>query len=419
MVRKGINAYTVDTNEFPEYDLFGELTNFRNICSGMVRTYVEQGKWFAFCTRISDEQVNIMGIKNKEGKSFGSYVADIYGMSSYRTAIYKYLLKEFLCYYEVPSVIKDSDRGYGFKSSYNKYLVTSNIRVVAEWLGVSEEEAKALYGSRLSDVEMDVEDDMFQYVKLYETKDHIRKVTKPKKDLDLSLSGTRVTPLFALKEGVDILYRKLSEDTYDIKFFKDGGQDRIINSTFNVKKIKEIYKNDSYVAEGIEGWYDGDFLSNSALERGYIRVFEVGSSIYDVPLRSINYARIISFEQAEPDLSYLNVDLDSVVSTFTDTLYDIPNLNVAEVVELLELFDVGTTRLYNNLEMISLNDLEMWAEGQVTILSTVFKRQLALCMIGCPHSWFKDYTGAPRRATSYSNSSTAGLPFVEEELDFE
>ena len=45
MLRKGINAYTVDTDEFKGYDLFGEQTNFRNICSGMIRNIVEQGKW--------------------------------------------------------------------------------------------------------------------------------------------------------------------------------------------------------------------------------------------------------------------------------------------------------------------------------------------------------------------------------------
>jgi len=417
MERTGIHNYTVDTNEFPGCDLFGEQTNFRFICSGMIKNLVEKGKWFAFCTRISEEQVNIMGVKNQDGVSVGSYIKDVYELSGYRTGIYKYLLKEFLCYYEVPSVIKNTDTGYGFKSSYNKYLVTSNIRVVAEWLGVTVEEADALYGSRLSEVDLDNEDETFQYVKLYETKDRIRKVTKPRKDLDLSSQGTRVTPLFALKAGVDTLYEKLKEDTYDIKFFKDGGQERVINTTFNLNILRKIYTDAGFLTNGIQGWYDGEFITNSALERGYIRIFEVGSSIYDSPLRSINYARIISLEKAEPDLAYLNVDLDSVVQTFTDTLYEISNIDVAEVVDMLDLFNVGTSRKLNNLDMTSVSDLETWSEGQVTLLSTVFKRQLALFMIGCPQ-WFKDYTGAPKRSSHSANSLTQGLPFDEEELDF-
>lgn len=408
--RKGISAYCKSD---VTTDLFGELTQFRAISSKMVEQVVEQNKWFAFCTKIDDSQINVLTVKNNSGKDLGSFIKDVYEYSGYRTGIYKYLLKEFLCYYEAPTVIKDAN-AYGYKSSYNKYLITSNIKVVAKWLNITEDEAIAQYGSRLGEVDIDNESDLFQYVKLYETKDHIRKVTRPRKDLDLGISGTRVIPLYALQAGVDLLYKKLEKTTYDVTFRKDSGQERVINTTFNVNKLKEVYADEGFVSDGVQRWYDGDFINNPTLERGYIRVFEVGASIYDNPLRSINYARILYFEEAEPDLSYINVDLDSVISTFTDSLYELNDVKIKDVVEALDLFDVGTTRKINNLEMTSLSDLDTWSEGQLTLLSTVFLRQLALFMIGNPQ-WFKNYTGEPR--VSRGITEPEGQSF-EGELDF-
>lgn len=407
MMRNGISSYV--TKE--EYDLLGEKTYFRGICEGLVKTTVTDGSWFTFCTKADKKQVDILSIKNDKGDKLGSLILSEYEFCSYRTAIYKYLLRDFMCYYECPIVKKDYN-ATGTKNSFNKYLITSNIHVVALWLGISLEEAKAQYGARLLGVDdLENDDDLFPYLKLYETKDHVRKVTKPRKDIDLSESGTRIIPIFALKEGVDVLYNLLKEDTYDVEFCKDSGQVRTINTTFNLDKVKEVYEDD-FINTHAESLYNGDFINNPTLERGYIRVFEVGSSIYDSPLRAINYARIVSFEKAEPDLAYIFVDLDSVVDTFKDYLYT-SKIDVKELVDMLDIFEVGTTRSINNLRLMSLVDIETWVETQQVLLSTVFPRQLSLFMLGNPQ-WFKGYTGAPKppvisTETSYSENDMSNL----------
>ena len=406
-MRNGISGYASKE----QYDLLGEKTYLRGICEGLVKNTVMDGSWFTFCTKADKDRLDILSIKNDKGDKLGSLIASEYEFCSYRTAIYKYLLRDFMCYYECPIVKRDYN-ATGVKNSFNKYLITSNIHVVALWLGISVEDAEAQYGARLFGVDdLENDDDLFPYLKLYETKDHIRKITKPRKDIDLSESGTRIIPIFALKAGVDILHQLLQEDTYNVEFCKDSGQVRTINTTFNLDKIREVYEDD-YINLYKEELYKGNFINNPTLERGYIRVFEMGSSIYDNPLRAINYARIVSFEKAEPDLAYIYVDIDSVVDTFKDYLYA-SEIDVKELVDMLDVFEVGTTRSINNLRLMSLVDIETWVETQQVLLSTVFLRQLSLFMLGNPQ-WFKGYTGAPKAPVSsedysYSDNGMANL----------
>lgn len=410
MIRNGISAYV--SGENPS-DFMGGRTFFRQICTGLVTKTVQEGKWFSFCTRIDDSQVDIMRVKNEKGIPFSSFLKEYYENSGYRTSIYKYLLHEFLCYYEVPTQVHDSSSSYGFKSSYEKFLATSSISVIASWLGISVEEAQSTYGCRLDEVDLDNETDFFQYVKLYETKEGVRKVSRPSKDLDLGKKGTRVIPLFALKAGVDVLYKKLLNATYDVIFQKDNYTKRIINTTFNVPIIKGYYKGD-YINGAVSEWYEGDFLDNPTLERGYIRVFELGASIYDSPLRAINYARIIGFEEAEPNMAFINVDLDGVVDTFKDYILSSKNLNIKELVDMLDAFEVGSERKISGILLASVNDIDTWVDLQYTLLSTTFSRQLATFMLANPQ-WFEGYTGA-KKVSTYTEPSNFEF---DGELDFE
>ena len=390
--------------EVGESDILGENNQLRRLCNTMVENVVKQGKWFTICHKIHKDQVDIMKISNKEDVTLGAMVSDAYPEMEYRPAIYKYLLKNYLCYLETPIVTKDVNSSTGWKNAFNKALVTANIGVVAKWAGMEDDEADVEYGGKLQFYD---EDDTFlvPYYKLTINKEGIMKVSKPRKDLDLSAQGTRVVPLFMLKRGVDTLYNMLKEDTYNITFSKDNSQLREINTTFNVDKIKEVYGDTDFVRSGIDSWYDGSFLFNPNLERGYIRVFEMGGSIYDSPTRSVNYARIVKFSQEEPDLSYMNIDLDSVLDQFINYCHTVPSINkeIDSVVESLDLFNVGSSRVVNNNKISNVNQLVTWAEGQKVLLSTMFLRNLALFMVGNPQ-WFEGYTGEP---TVYSATDTA------------
>lgn len=382
------------------YDLYGAKTFFRAISDSFVKKVVSSGKWFTFCTGVDDRQVDIMSIKNNSGESLGHFASELYPDTIYKSAVYKYLLRDYLCYYEAPSYVKDNYASEGFKLSYKKYLVTSSLRVVALWLGMSLEDVTAKYGYRLSEVWSDNECNEFQYVKLYVNKDGVRKVTVPRKDLDLFKSGTRVIPVYALDSGIKELYRVASKDYTNVVFLKDGGAVREINITFNTDKLRSIYDS-SYVSENMGYVFDGVFADNPYLERGYIRVFEVGSSKYDSPLRCINFSRILSFNVGNPDLAYINIDLTGVMSVFRDCINN-NMLDFHEIVNMLKEYEVGGENAFDGKDIYSPMDLISWAEGREVLLGTVFLRELALFMIGNPE-WFDNYDGCKRE--SYTENS--------------
>lgn len=379
-------------------DFYGNIDTVRKVLEVLVKEEVEKGNWFSCCTRIDDSQVDLMAVTNDDGEKLGSILAKVYADTVYRSAVYKFLLESYMCYMEIPSIKKDFVNSSAYKPSYDKALATSNIGVIAEWLGIDYDVACSKYSKHLDGVGIDDGSDDFPYVKLYETKSGERKVTKPRKMLDLGTKGTRVLPLFTLKIGVDTLFEYASNNMTEAMFIKDSGQKRSIHFTFDASKIRDIYGDTNYVKDGLLTQYDGDFLSNPNLGRGYIRVFEVGSSIYDNPTRSINYARLVSFSEGSPDLSYINIDLSNVYEEFIQGIRCNPNKSV-EIVERLDLMGVGTSRTLNSRKMTTISELETWASNQITLESTVFLRSLALFMLGSP-DWFRSYDGKPITSTN-------------------
>lgn len=393
-------------------DLLGEKTNLRGIVNKIVDSTVSQGKWFGFCTRVDDSQIDIFSYENKNGIKLGKVVLNELGdCEGYRTSLYRYLLSDYLCYCEIPTVVRQKDYT-GYKDSYNKSLVTSNIKVVARWLDIPYDEAKLKYGSRLEGNTFDRDDGMCPYVKLTVAKDGTKKVSKPRKDLDLSQKGIRIVPLFAIKRGTDLLYKICSKDFYNITFVKDSGQVRTINVCFDYDKLCSIYTDKGLLVNAFEEQFKGDFMNNKTLERGYIRVIEVGTNLRNYALRSINLARILKIEKAKPDLVFINIDLDTVKSTFLSMLNG-KKINYKEFVDMLDLFKVGNTRKHNGREINSFGELESWVNTQEMLLSTPFIKQLALFMLGNPQ-WFEGYTGVTKEVTvndDYMN--------LEDELDFD
>ena len=409
--RKGIASFKANRDT----DVLGFQTPFRDTVSKVVINSVNADLWFSFCSRISENQNDIMKFKNNKGKTIGSMVSELYPNSPYKVAIYKYLLLDYLCYIETPTVKRDLSSSRGFSNTYDKFLATCNLEVVAKWLGIDSVESYNLYTKNVSHAVDDEESDLFPYLKLWVDKDGYHKLTKPRKYIDLGKPGTRVIPVFALKSGVDVLFNKSKRDYYDITFQKDGGQSRNISITFDVQKIRDIYGDCDFFRDGVESMYNGDFMNNPNLGRGYIRVFEVGGSIYDSPTRSINYARITGIRKLskeELDLAYINVDIDSVLQSFTSGVYDSYKYLQSIVKAMRDMNISGTENL--SIHSTAL-DLESWASGQVTLLSTTFLRELALFMLGHPQ-WFNGYTGKPNVISTKGNSNDdIGIDF---DLDF-
>lgn len=392
---------------YEEHDLLGAKNIIRVLIEVLVEKTVKEGRWFSFGHVIDDAQEDLASFKNDKGVKLGNILAEAYPETPYRCAVYKYLMRAYLCYMEVPALKKNFNSG-GMAPSFNKVLVTSNLEVAAKWVGEDLEEVKKKYGSRIEEADYDNEEGFFPYLKLTEDKSGVRKITRPRGDIDLLEQGTRVIPLFALKKGVDMLYDMAKIDCVKVTFYKDGGQLREITTTFDDAIVRKYYGSSDFYFKGVEGWYQGDFVKNRTLGRGYVRVIELGGSKYDNPLRSINYARIISIETGvEPDTSFINIDLNSVVESFKKGVQK-HYKEFREIVDMLEIMQVGSTRKYGNgVEIGSADMLEIWADNQSNILSTVFHRSLALFMLGNPQ-WFEDYTGEPVGEFS-SMSSDFGL----------
>lgn len=388
-----------------EYDILGVVNGFRRLCDMYIKQLVEEGKWFTVCHKIDSKQVDIMQVENGEGVKLGSFVNDVFEEGGYRTSIYKYLLMNFLCYIEVPTTSFKSDTG-SFKKTFNKMLVTANTEVMAEWLGVDYNELPSKYVDRVFNINMDDGEDLLPYVKLTETKGG-RKISVPRMDIDVSERGTRVIPLFMLKAGVDALYSKMEEGIVKVSFLKDGGQLRDMFTTVNFPKIRDIYGGGSFLDDSIEDSYKGDFLENKSLSKGYIKVPEIGGSRYDGPTRSMSYSRIVDISyNEEPDLSFINIDLSTVIEGFNEGV--LAHTKQAEaIVDMLEAFGIDgdawkdtveVRKKYTNKDVSS---LLQWAEERNLLFSTVFVRELCLFMLSNPQ-WFSNFTGEPKYR--YSNT---------------
>ena len=388
-----------------EYDILGVVNGFRRLCDMYIKQLVEEGKWFTVCHKIDSKQVDIMQVEKGEGVKLGSFVNDVFEEGGYRTSIYKYLLMNFLCYIEVPTTSFKSDTG-SFKKTFNKMLVTANTEVMAEWLGVDYNELPSKYVDRVFNINMDDGEDLLPYVKLTETKGG-RKISVPRMDIDVSERGTRVIPLFMLKAGVDALYSKMEEGIVKVSFLKDGGQLRDMFTTVNFPKIRDIYGGGSFLDDSIEDSYKGDFLENKSLSKGYIKVPEIGGSRYDGPTRSMSYSRIVDISYSEePDLSFINIDLSTVIEGFNEGV--LAHTKQAEaIVDMLEAFGIDGDAWKDTVEARKkyvnkdVSSLLQWAEERNVLFSTVFVRELCLFMLSNPQ-WFSNFTGEPKYR--YSNT---------------
>ena len=387
--------------EVDHSDVWGAKDIFRKVITLLVKKTVEDGKWFSFCTRVDERQVDLAAVVNDNGVKLGTLIGEsLYeNTNSYRSAIYKYFIRNYMCYYEVPTVKK----AYGsemYKGTFEKAIITSNLKVVADFMGITVDEAAQAYFGRVSDCYLDEEDDWFPYLKLTETKEGTRKIVRPRNPLDLGKKGTRVIPLFAINEGLNYIVNSSKEGYISVKFRKDGGQDRDICFTFDFDKIFELYGNCDFYHKGIQTCYDGDLIGSfKTTQYGYIRVIEAGGSRYDTPCRSVNFARILSTEKGtKPDLTFIDVDLNSAVSDFKRAL----PTDAARTEELIK--KMIASGLISEEEAIRVGkdtSLDEWADGKAIVGTTVFSRSIASFMLANPLD-FPKYTGKPMEISSGS-----------------
>lgn len=404
-----INQYTLDGSSVDE---LGLLDKYRKLITKTVYGLVRQGKWFAFCTKAGTEQVDIMGIENNKGEKMGRLIGDVFFPDTeYRPAVYKHFLRAYMCYYESP-IIKASKGTEPVKNGYEKFIATSNIGVISAWLDIPLEEAYNLYYPQLDSAYLDDGDVYFPYVRLYITKDGVRKIRKPREMMDLSKRGLRISPVFALKMGVDMLNNMWSKEVVRVTFKKDGGDTRVLDTSTNVNIIRNIYGESDYLFRSMNEMYEGDILKDSTFQYGYLRLPEIGGSRYDTPLRSLSFSRILSIEyDVKPNLFFIDIDIDNVLDSFKKYVERASNKKLSEVLGSLMFFHLITGDDKKKIQ--STLDLENWADMKYLSLGTQFLRDLCMFMLGNPQ-YFPGYTGQLEEDVDDIKNSSSGL--VEDEV---
>ena len=387
-----------------DMDELGFINPVRNAIEQVVSKVVASNKWFCFGASVEGSQVDVLQVPLGDS-TVGNILASVYDESVYKLACYKYFLRNYLCYVEVPKIgdKKYSKGSYdltstGVVNTFEKTLATTNDFVIADWLGEDVDDLPDRYLSRLGEQDINSYEGEYYVLKPNEKKDGTRTVTCPKKALNLAQVGIRVTPIFALKIGVDKLYDLCQKDYYEIGFLKDNKTIRKITTTFNPNKVRDVYGEGKFFEEGIETMYNGDFLENPFISRGYIKVIELGNSKYDSPTRSINYGRITGFKKIdEVDTTFINIDIKGVMDAFkaSSVEWSFKGGVANDIAEALVMMGVGVnTDLKEKLGSVTPLNLEEWVMEQDEMYSTEFRKQLALFMISNPQ-WFNNYTGEP------------------------
>lgn len=404
-----------------EFDLLGAKNGVRSILEGYCSDLADQGKGFTFGHKAHPQQEDVLKLKDGNGKTLGSKFIQFYPEAGPNLASAKYFLRDFLCYVEVPTYHTERETGFK-KASYNKFLATSNLEVANLWVGGVLEDTYKKYGKAVElfdDIESD--DSEVPILKLGRNKSG-RSITRPRSYLNLDTKGIRIVPVFALKSYVDYLYEAMQEEVIRVNFIKDNGTERKLDTCLDTKILADLYKDSGFVSSMLEPAYDGDFLGSSVVDRGYIRVPEVGASIYDGSgVRAVSYTRIASVEYGvSPDMEFARVDLDGVVFRFSSF---ISKLNLDVVGKLanalrVEGFDLSTLIAEDGTHKFQIDSyqLETWADLQNRVLSTTFQRGLALFMMANPQ-WFPSYTGERVGLSSDIEIGSSSVGGILQDLD--
>ena len=380
-----------------EFDLLGAKNPLRGLLEGYVSSLAEEGKGFTFGRKVDARQEDVLKLTDSAGVVLGEKIKMYYPEATPYLAAAKYFLRDFLCYVEVPTFHTERETGLK-KASYTKFLATSNLEVANFWVEGDLAETVSKYDRSVNHFD-DVADDDYEVpiLKLGSNKQG-RSITRPRSYLDLNKKGTRVIPVFALKSYVDTLYNRISSEVAKVIFMKDNGTLRELDTCLSEELLVDLYKDSSFVAGMLEHAYDGDFLGSKVIDRGYIRVPEVGSSIYDGSgIRAISYTRIAEIQYGvEPDMEFARVDLDGVVFAFSTKLSKLSLENVGRVANALVASGFDLSSMIdsegNHKFQIDSYQLENWADLMNRVLSTTFQRNLYLFMVTNPQ-WFGGYTG--------------------------
>ena len=333
-----------------------------------------------------------------------------YGDNIDKVLFYDYLLSVSICYIEVPRIT--SKNGVS-KKTYDKFLATRNPFIMSAWMGFPASEMQSKYSTRIEHTNADFITNMVRVAKLSSSAKG-NTITIPRSNFDV----TEMTciPLFMLYAMVNGFYSNLKDGIVKFTYLKDNDTVRELPSTVNFDILIDYYKDNNFITgmlQGVDVFTEdqGGMLLSSKQSRGYIKLPELGCSRFDYTgVRSLNISRILRMESiSEVDRSFIDVDLNIVVSEFKNKIDSLLLTNPSELINVLDALcqqhevDRGTS------PALLTTTIKDYVDTCDIMLSTQFRRALHTFMISNPQ-WFGNYTGiSSTGSVSVVSSKNCGI----------
>lgn len=404
------NDFVVTTNKAC-YKLGDELTPFCICGSDLQKEWcVPDFAEFGGCV---NQDVNLM-------TDIATERAKVYLQTGIRTTpemnrllFFDYLLTVSVCYVEVPKWVTKNGIP---QESFDKFLCTRNPALMAAWMGASTSEMQARYSAKIRCTQADFEHGELRMVRL----NHSGKgnsISVPRGTF--SAESMTCIPLYMLYAWIEGMRGHLEEGLVKFTFAKDNGTVRELVSTLNPQILMDVYNDNNFVSSmlsmvDINTVQQGGMMLPGMIHRGFIRVPEVGASIYDgTGVRAVNVARLLDvapIDIKDVDLSFVNVDLSSAVANFDDAIDYLIKISPSS---LRDCFIALVEQEPSVSEPIAIaGAIKDYASGGQLVMTTTFNRELHSFMVSHPE-WFPLYTGKPNASVVKSNVDDGLLP-----LDF-
>lgn len=358
-----------------------------------------------------DQNVSLVSeIANQRLPFYQTFGLDLSKPETVKLLFFDFLLSVSACYVEIPKWV--TKEGVA-TPTYDKFLCTKNPSIMANWMGITPAEAQAKWSAKCQTYQAEFMSGEIRFVKLMHSAKG-NSISAPR--TSFSVKDMVCIPLYMLYAWVQGMKPILDEKIIKFSFLKDNGTVRELCSTLNSDIIMSVYQDNNYVSNMLSGVdistvQQGGLMLPSKINRGYIKVPELGSSIYDsTGCRSLNLARLLKAEVVDKvDTTFIRVDLTSVVPNFADA---VDYLLKVDASAMKPMFTELTGGIPEGTEPVAIGDeAKRYAESRCVMLSTTFQRSLHLFMVGHPQ-WFPLYTGTPNQnVVSSSNKGNLELDF--------
>lgn len=347
---------------------------------------------FATFTGFADASKNLVdeiaNIRREQYKVTGVYLSQDVDK---KVLFFDYLLSISACYIEIPKYVTKEGMA---QEAYDKFLMTKNPNIIAAWLGIKPLEAQTKYSGKIHMTGYDFDNGYIRCVKLMQSAKG-NSITVPRSPLSMEkLSCIPLYMLWAFVEGSKTI---MQDKLIEFGYLKDNGTVRVLPTTLNESIMRDYYKDNLFVNLMLNGIdinkvQQGGMMLSSHINRGYIKVPEIGISKYDATgVRSLNIARLLyAKEVTEVDRSYIDVDLDSVQLGFINASDSLLTRDESQVILMFkELTQKEPTA---DTPALIIEEAKKYVQNMITIFSTTYKKSLHTFMISHPQ-WFPKYTG--------------------------